>query len=379
MALIYELWDASDLADEHWQSFKALWQRNAPMQTGFMDPDFARLIQDVRGDVSVLIAKDDVDIVAFWPLHIGAGRSARGVGSPFSDLNGPIVDDGAVLDLNQALRDVSIAGFSTQGLVQNSRTKFSAIDTEELYLTDLSDGYAAFLEGQTKAHKSFYKSLRRKGRKVTNDFKDVEFTFDNTSVEVFNQLIALKRRQFEATRRHDVLKPEWVMKMLNVLQSKTLPDTRSILSTLHFDGKLAAAELNLCCGDTLQGWLVAYDPSLHQYSPGNLIIQRILEAMPDHGLQTYDSGAGAGYYKKFHSNRVETVHVGTIEGHDNWLSPINLLGNGWSFLEKQSPETVSEQMGRIRRRYGQIISTETRLDRKALGMAKALMAIGANN
>ena len=377
MALNYELWDASELTDEHWHRFKDLWRGSSVYETAFMDPDFARLIQDVRGDVSVIVAIEATEIIAFWPLHVGAGRRARGVGSPFSDRNGPIIKPGSILDLNEALRSVSLTGFKTQGLVDDDRTTMEPIGSDAVYLTDISEGYASFLAERSREHSSYYKKIRRLSRKVESEFDTVTFVFDDKSDAAFEELIALKRHQFSRTSRHDVLRPEWVMAMLDGLRKDELPDSRTVLSTLRFDSKLVAAELNVSCGRVLHGWLVAYDQEFSKYSPGKLIIQRILEGMPEHGMTIYDSGIGAGYYKEYYSNRIELLRTGTVVGAEHWFNPANLIGSGWSFLEKQTPGSVSEQMGRIRRRYDQIVSTETSLDQKAIGMAKALKAFSA--
>ena len=99
MRRTFKIHNADDLSSETWNGFRSLRANQEAYKSGFLDPDFARLIAKVRRDVSVTIAEDENGLLAYWPMHIGMGRWARAIGFPFTDINGPIVRSGVIIDI----------------------------------------------------------------------------------------------------------------------------------------------------------------------------------------------------------------------------------------------------------------------------------------
>ncbi len=365
--------NAADLPDEMWGSFRELRAGQKPYASAFFDPDFARLIAEVRGDVSITFTEDQDGLLAYWPMHIGLGGWARAVGVPFSDRNGPVVRTRANIDVAQYLQDHNISGFRTSALVLCDQITLDPVKTVDTNMSDLNGGWEPFIEGQTQLHKKFFKKIGRLERKLQKEHSEIIFTFDDKSPEMFQQLITMKRAHYSRSKYHDVLRPIWVRKMLDQLRFGACLDIKTVLSTLRVDGKLVAAELNLQSGNLLHGWLVAFDPDFGKYSPGMILTHKILEAMPEHGLRYYDAGTGKTHYKKYFANERSPIGQGPIYARKKVVNLVGIVGETWSYMEAKTPHGMSKNLERVRRRTDQILGTEISLGQRALGFGEAAL------
>ncbi len=373
MLRTFKIDNADDLPDEIWDGFHALRADQEAYKSGFFDPDFVRLIAKVRKDVSITGAEDRDGLLAYWPMHIGMGTWARAIGFPFADINGPIVRSGETVDIPEYLQDMNIAGFRTSGLMLCDQVSINPVVIANANITNLEDGWSPFIAGQTSRYPKFFKKIARLSRKLDNEHSEVVFTFDDKCEDAFRQLITMKREQYARTHLHDVLRPSWVKIMLDMLRHGACKNIKTILSTLRVDGRLVAAEFNLQSGNLLHGWLTAYNLEFSKYSPGLLLTQHIIKAMPQHGLTHYDAGTGNAHYKKYFTNQLSPLAQGPIFAKTKIMNPIGIMGAGWSFMETHTPLGLSNNLAKIRRRSDQIIGTETMLGQRVLGFSKAAL------
>jgi len=195
-------------------------------------------------------------------------------------------------------------------------------------------------------------------RKLEREHSEIVFRFDDTSTDAFDKLISLKREQHRRSRLHDVLGPDWVVRMFRKLWDLNGTDLQVRLSSLYVDGAFTAGELNLQAGPVLHGWITAFDPVASRYSPGNILTQTILEHMLDHGLDCYDSGVGGDHYKKYIANTRPALGFGTLRTGPTKFSPGALTSSAWSLAERRAPTKLSTILARARRRSDMIQSTE---------------------
>jgi len=367
----FKTYNADDLSNETWSDFHGLRADQRTYESGFFDPDFARLLAQVRNDVSVAIAEDEKGLLAYWPMHIGMGKWARAIGFPFGDLNGPVVRSGETVDIPEYLQGANIAGFKTSGLTLCEQVSVNPDAIVNTNITNLQEGWSPFIAQQTQLYPKFFKQIARLGRKLDKEHSEVVFTFDDKCAETFHQLITMKRQQYARTKLHDVLRPSWVNKMLDMLRHEECNNINTILSTLRVDGQLVAAEFNMQSGNLLHGWLTAYNPKFSKYSPGLLLTQHIIKAISQHGLTVYDAGPGNAHYKKYFTNQLNPLGQGSIFAKTKVINPIGIMGASWSFIEAQAPAAISNNLARIRRRSDQILGTETKFRQQILGFSKA--------
>lgn len=240
-------------------------------------------------------------------------------------------------------------------------------------ITNLRKGWSPFIAKQNSLYPKFFKKIARLNRKLEKEHSEVVFTFNDKSEEAFHQLIAMKREQYVRTKLHDVLRPNWVKQMLDMLRHGKCKNIKTILSTLRVDGQLAAAEFNMQSSNLLHGWLTAYNPKFSKYSPGLLLTKRVIKAMPQHGLTLYDAGPGNSHYKKYFTNQLYPLAQGSIFAKTKVINPMSIMGASWSFMETHTPSGVSNNLVRIRRRSDQIIGTETMFGQRVLGFSKAAL------
>lgn len=367
----FECLKIKDLTPDDWRDWTALRNASPIYDDPFLDPEYARLVADVRSDVRVAIVRDSGEMVAAWPLHWRPGGWTRPIGGPFSDWHGPILADGAELDAGAILQGVKACGMTTFGLTAKLGQVPDGLERVQANMTCLRGGFEAFQKNQTQIYPKHFKKIRRMQRNMTRDFTDIVYTFDDEDPAAFADLIRLKQEQFARTGKHDVLAPEWVRSLFKTLRTHRTPRFRARLSTLRLDGRLAAAEFNLESDTVVHGWITAFDQEFSYYSPGYMLVDFMLEKASDIGILQYDSGCDLDYYKKYYSNFTLPLDRGVIRTGQFSPAPSRLLGNLWGSLETAIPGKVGGLMGKVRRRSDQILNAEMSLPARAAGFANA--------
>lgn len=360
------------MSAEQWQTYAALRDARSIYDDPFFDPDFARLVGEVREDTRIGFASDRNGVFAIWALHVRPGNWARPIGAPFSDWNGPILAADTELTAQEILAGFDISGMTTQGYKPVGFLASRSLKRVGANLTDVSNGWDAFFADQQKAWPKHFKKMRRVYRKAESDFSDRTFRWDDRRPESFDRLSDLKQQQFKRTGYHNVLDAKWTRVLLDRLKSFEGPRLRARLSTLDFDGQLAAGEFNLQSDTVLHGWITAFDQSFSQYSPGNMLIQEVLARMPESGLAIYDAGPGLDHYKRHYANFQLPIESGVIAGSQGPLQASRVAGTVWRLGEQVMPAKASAIMARVRRRMDQIASVDTTLSGRANGLLNAL-------
>lgn len=368
----YVLYRPEEMSEEQWQIYAALRDARAIYDDPFFDPDFARLVGEVREDTRIGFASDREGVFAVWPMHIRPGNWARPIGSPFSDWNAPILSQDTELLPQEILAGFDISGMSTQGYMPVDITHTSELDRVGANLSDLSEGWEAFYANQEKRWPKHFKKMRRIYRNVARDFTEMRFVWDDPSDVSFQRLLDLKQDQFARTGYHDVLKAPWTRALFDRLRSFQGPRLRSRVSSLCFDDRLATAEFNLQSDTVLHGWITAFDQDFGAYSPGNMLVQEMLERMGDDGIKLYDAGPGLDHYKRHYANLQVPIESGVIAGNVSQLTPARMVGRAWRLGEQVMPGKAATIMARARRRMDQIASVETSFAGRASGILHAL-------
>lgn len=368
----YVLYRPEDMSEEQWQIFAALRDARSIYDDPFFDPDFARLVGEVRDDTRIGFASDSKGVFAVWPLHIRPGNWARPIGSPFSDWNGPILSSDTELTAQEILAGFEISGMTTQGFMPAGFQQTSALTRVGANMTDLSSGWDAFFTDQQKRWPKHFKKMRRLYRNVDRDFSNRTFHWDDRSDASYAHLLDLKQQQFARTGYHDVLKAPWSRALFDRLRSFEGPRLRGRLTSLYYDDRFAAAEFNLQSDRVMHGWITAFDQDLGNYSPGNMLVQDMLERMSEDDLVLYDAGPGLDHYKRHYANFQTPIESGVISGNAVGLNPSRVAGRAWRFGEQVMPQKAATVMARARRRMDQIASVETSLTGRASGILNAL-------
>ncbi len=368
----YKLYRPDELSAEQWQIYAALRDARDVYDNPFFDPDFAKLVGEVREDTRIGFASDDDGVFAVWPMHIRPGNWARPIGSPFSDWNGPILAANVELSPQEILAGFDISGFTTNGFLPQSRASNPSLQCAGANLSDLSAGCEAFLQDQTLQWPKHFKKMRRVYRNIDRDFSEMRFEWDDRNDSAYARLIDLKQAQYHRTGFFDVLKAEWVRGLFDRLRRFEGPRLRARMISIYFDGEQAASEFDLQSDTVLHGWITAFDQEYKSYSPGHVLLQETLARMCEYGLRFYDSGPDLDEYKRNYSNMQARIESGVVSGAPLQLSPERVAGRAWTFGEHVMPPQARRLMARARRRMDQIASVETSMTGRASGVLNAL-------
>lgn len=362
-----------DVDPELWAKVHAVRDADPSLDNPMFEPELVRILGEVRDDTRLLVGRDeDGDPIAFMPLHLRAGGWARPSSGPFSDWHGVI---GPKNLLEPMLKGAGINGMTVHGVRASDETvQKHRLEETYSHITNLENGFEAFMAGQAERYPNHFKKMRAKFRKIERDYKTLDFTFDDQSDEVFDWVIDLKRAQFNATSRHDVLAPDWAAEFVRKVRALTSPRFRIVTHTVRFGGELAAAEMNMLSDEVLHGWLTVYNRKFKGVSPGLVLVERMIEELVARGITQYDCGPGLTHYKKYYCNIHRPIHSGVIRT-GNSLHPTRMLGSSWRGIEGIAPARVSNLMGQTRRRMDQVLLSELTLSGRVSGIAGAMKAL----
>ena len=375
MAFEFRLQTVKDMTPDLWAACTALRNRETAFDDPFFDPEFARLLGEVRDDTRIGIALDHGDMVGFWAMHVRPGEWSRPIGGPFSNWHGPVVSSSSSLSPECFLRGLGLAGFSAFAMPGALATTWSGRPHDVAYLTDLSAGWSAFSLDLERQWGSHFKKMRRLRRAAIRKDGEVEFRFEDNTEQTFTQLIHLKRDQLARTGRHDVFAPDWSRALLDRLRTHESPRLRTRLVSIYIGGQHAASELNLMSDKVMNGWLAGFDRGYARWSPGHLLVEDLLQHLSEHGPYIYDAGAGSAHYKRQYSNLQRPVMSGTLRGDRPLWHPARAFGQMWSYGERIMPAPVADTLTRVRQRLDQICLTETTLRDRAAGIAGAVRGV----
>ncbi len=368
----FALYKLEQMSEELWRAFTDLRNARAIYDDPFFDPDFARLVGEVRGDTRFAVATLGEDIVGFWPLHLRPGGWSRPIGGPFSDWHGPILKQGSDLTPQAFLAGLGLAGMTTFALLPQAQGIPAGLQRAGANMSDISQGWDSYIEQQQTAWPKHFKKMRRVYRNVERDFSGHTFNWDDKSDSAFERLIEIKQAQFARTGLHDVLKSQWAQALLDRLRQFEGPRLRARLVSMNYGGEHAATELNLQSDTIMHGWLTGFERKMSSYSPGNMLIQEVLSHLSNEGIMIYDAGPGLDHYKRHYANFQLPVDSGPLRGTHRQYAPARVLGRVWYWGEAALPLKAGALMGRLRRRMDQISLAEPEFGGRLSGVFGAL-------
>lgn len=323
---------------------------DADFVSPLLHPDFAVLVGTSRADARILIATDTSARKAFLPIHKLAFGFARPIGSVFSDYHGLIAEPAFQGDMSRVLAGAGLRTFRYFSLVNTNAEAQHEGAYADAAISDLTT-----LIRDNKPSRA--KQLRRLDRKMEREVGDIAFEISDTDRDAYTQLLDWKSQQFAATGRHDVLGVPWARQMLDALQCRQTGDFTGCLVTLRAGGRLVAAEFGPRWNGIFHPWIAAYDADYSAYSPGNILVQRLLANMQQNGLRRYDLGPADASYKSVFANGSVALAEGRLRAQGQRLTP--RLTSGAGILNK------------VTRRWEQILLSEPTVKGRLAGAVLA--------
>jgi CelD/BcsL family acetyltransferase involved in cellulose biosynthesis len=311
MQLEYSCIRAADLTAaqaERWDG----WLAGCPeLDTPFLHVDFMRAVAEVRDDVHVGLLQSAGELRGCFAFQ-RRGTSAEPVCGRLSEYHGAVVPGGIDWSPTELFRACGLRAWHFDHLAA-SQTVFArfAWGWTDSPTIDLRAGYAAYRNELRRRGESFAQ-VERKARKLEREVGPLEFQYDTPEPDVLARLIDWKTEQYRRTGMLQIFARDWTVQLLRRLLGRRTAGFSAPLATLTAGGRLVAAHLGLASRTGLHVWFPAYDSGFDKYSPGLILLIRLVEAAADRGLQRIDLGPSPQRYKQNFKNADTPVAEGMI-------------------------------------------------------------------
>jgi CelD/BcsL family acetyltransferase involved in cellulose biosynthesis len=176
---------------------------------------------------------------------------------------------------------------------------------------DLAGGFDAYLAKRRAAGSQNVPQLRRKERRLAAALGPLRFEADTTDAVVFHQTLAWKSAQYRATGVRDAFAaPSWALQVLSRVREHRDRAFAGIVSALYAGDRLVAGHVGMRAGGVWHYWFPAHDPAHAEFSPGSILLLRMIEHAAAIGMTRIDLGKGEARYK----SRFMTGALPLIEG-----------------------------------------------------------------
>jgi CelD/BcsL family acetyltransferase involved in cellulose biosynthesis len=249
-----------------------------------------------RDDVRIALIRSGSRVVGFFPYQEERRGVGRPVGFRLNDYQAGVFGPGADIDMAWLLRRCGLSSWHFDHLVAAQRCfsagHFLLEDSPYIDLSNGLDAYIASISGRAR-----WKSSNRNEDRMAREAGEVRFVFDAADDAAFRSLLAWKTAQIRRHGKRCVFDWPWVIDTLEDLRRSRNPACSGVLSALYAGERPAAVHFGLRGPDTLHWWITAYDPELASYSPGALLLVRVIEESERAGIRRIDLGKGAEPYK----------------------------------------------------------------------------------
>lgn len=281
--------DALSVAElERWRLVR---ESNPALDSPFFHPVFADAVHAVFGNVQVAI---DQDRQVWFPLQVRR-RVARPVLTPGTDFQGPIAPPGIRFDPVDLLRETGLRTLQFKFLHERC-TDFDpwVHERQQSPFIDVTGGLDGYLSrvGKQGRHK-----MKRVTNKASRALRDVRLVWHSADDHLLDQLIEIKRDQYEATGAYDFFALARNRDLVHRLAETRVDGFEGVLSAVYAGETLLAAHFGLRDRNVLHWWFPVFSRAHSDVSPGWILLRELISASPAHGVTRIDLGVGDEDYK----------------------------------------------------------------------------------
>ncbi len=288
---------AKDLTQDLLSQWKTIASDDRYLQSPFFQPEFTQTVAQVRDDVEIALVESAGELTGLFPFQRASKGLARNVCSRLSEFHGPIIRRDCDFDMVRIMQAAGLSWWQFDHLpVADSPVPQQTWATSTSPYIDLSHGYESYLAARKATNSSSVTETLRKARKAERELAPLRFEYHSNCQIAFESLIKWKDAQHVRTGRLQVLQYEWLVELL---RNMTTTDASSpgLFSTLYAGDQLLAVHLGLQTERVIHMWFPTYNPAFEKYSPGLILLLRLLEEAARRGIQRFDLGKGKERYK----------------------------------------------------------------------------------
>ena len=301
------------LTPEHlllWSDFQ---QANAALANPFFCPEFTSAVAAVRNDVWIGLVKEAGKVVGFFPFQRGKLPIGQPVGYTLCDYQGLIVQPGLDWDVAELLRGCGLKIWNFDNLIasQPAFQPFHKLKTESLII-NLSSGYKAY-ESEQRANSNWIGQASRKMRKFEREVGSLRFKAHVGDTSLLRLLMRWKSEQYAQLGTFDRFNIEWMVRLIERIHATQGENFAGMLFVLYVGDEVAALHFGMRSQSVWHYWFPSYNQQFQQYSPGLILLLKMIENAQSLGIQTIDLGKGDESYKQRVSNGAIPLAEGSVE------------------------------------------------------------------
>lgn len=313
----YELVEPKDLEDGVWTKWRDVQRSNPDLRSPFFCPELLRCVAAVRDDVRVCVLEESGMPAGFFVFH----RGRLGLGGPaagrLSDHQGVIAPADLAWNVPDLLRASRLVLWRFDHLIAGQRPfapHHRAVAPSPTI--DVSRGFESYCRRLRAAGSHRISQLSRKARKLEREVGPLRFDSRTDDPSVLRTIITRKSEQCRRTGAFDFFtRSPWTRALVERIAATRTPRFEGIVSALWAGDRLAAAHFGMCSERVLHWWFPVYDRSLARYSPGAILLLRVVELAAARRLDLVDLGKGDDAYKSSFADGQTLVAEGVASRH----------------------------------------------------------------
>jgi CelD/BcsL family acetyltransferase involved in cellulose biosynthesis len=289
---------ARELTPQHLDAWSALQQADPDLDSPLFRPEFTLGASALCDRVEVAIIEEAGEPVGFFPFERARGDVGIPVGGRLNDFHGAIARKGLLWSAAALVRGCRLSAwhFHNAPAAQTPLRNYSWAAVSSPYI-DISLGYEAYCRAMKAKGSDEIRRAAQKARKIERELGALRLVPRTSDERAFDSLIQWKLQQYHRTKATNFLAGKWKIELLERFARTDGELFSGMLTGLYAGDRLAAVHLGLRAGAVLHGWFPAYDPELAEYSPGQVLWHKLIQAAPELGIRRIDLGSGDERYK----------------------------------------------------------------------------------
>lgn len=304
----------AELPAASWNLWDAYRQANRELESPYFHSGFAKAVAAVREDAEVIVFMRGDHPIGFLPFQRGAFSLGRPIGGRLSDFHGVIAnqDVGAICPAWLETANLVAWDFDHLALTQSSLNS-CIVKRDASLLIDISSGYASYCKQQREAGHEVVRKTESRERKLIRERGAISFEYETHDPSVFEALLQWKNEQYARTRTQNPFHYSWTTSLLAEISRQSTPEFGSLVSVLRCQSRPIAICYALRAGPVSHAWFIAYSQEFGTYSPGMIMLCKLLEEGSQRGLKRLHLGTGDQRFKQSLANATVELGIGSVE------------------------------------------------------------------
>jgi len=299
--------DLGGLSSQDWETWRHHHAARRPSAGMSESPDFLVPLAQEIGKCRVVRIREGGKIVGYIPVYQPFGPSFA-FPIPMCDYQAVALFDASYPDYRRILQQAGICRWKYENITDgNGLSEVSRrFDGRPVPMVLMAESFPEYLRDKANNGSTFH-SILPMSRRLAREVGGVSLIRATSSEEFVDLLLEHKIRRQPGTPPFD----PFVRKVLLRFAGRESGEIRGVPYILMAGDEALALALTLEAGDHAFYWFCSYEPDFARYSPGSVLLIKIIEELHARKFRTLDLGPGGEPWKE----RFATKHRTACNGH----------------------------------------------------------------